>query len=72
MLLLLSLASTAVLAGVIWGLLIRDALLREYIALLRAELRELIPFAFPHGWKSTRHEEGKRLRARLGLKGDGE
>ena len=35
----------------------------QYIELLGAEINELIPLAFTHGWVSTRAEEGRRLRA---------
>ena len=37
--------------------------LEEYITLLGKELDEVIPMAAVHGWKSTRFEEGKKLRA---------
>lgn len=36
---------------------------REYIKLIGDELYETVPLAAMHGWKSTRHEEGKRQRA---------
>jgi len=48
------------------------ALWREYAELLGAELIEIIPYTANHGWRSNRHEEGKRLRGLLGIKGDGE
>ena len=37
--------------------------MEQYIELLGAEINELIPLAFTHGWVSTRAEEGRRLRA---------
>ena len=43
------------------------ALWREYAELLGAELLEVIGLAATHGWKSSRYEEGKRLRAALGI-----
>ena len=46
----------------------------QYHHLIRTvdELAEIIPYTVNHGWHSTRHEEGKRLRGLLGIKGDGE
>lgn len=35
----------------------------RYIAVLDAELNELVPLAYAHGWRSTRYEIGKRCRA---------
>jgi hypothetical protein len=40
---------------------------RKYVALLGEELREVAPIAFDRGWRTTRHEEGKKLREQLGL-----
>jgi len=37
----------------------------EYIVLLGEELNETVAYAYTHGWKSTRHEAGKKLRARI-------
>ena len=52
-----------------WGLdlLRRLDLWHEYAELLSAELSEIVPFTVNHGWHSTRHEEGKRLRGLLGI-----
>ena len=36
-----------------------------YTKLLTDELSELIPIATIHGWKSTRYEEGLRLRTEI-------
>lgn len=38
---------------------------KEYIVLLGEEIDETASFAYTHGWKSTRHEAGKKLRARI-------
>lgn len=38
------------------------SLQKEYIKLLGDELDETVEMAHIHGWKSTRYEEGKRLR----------
>ena len=43
-------------------------LLLDYIDMLGAEISELAPFAANHGWKSSRVEEGKRIRQALGSK----
>lgn len=43
-------------------------LLLDYIDLLGAELEETAPIAHDHGWRSSRVEEGKRIRAALGIK----
>ena len=40
-------------------------LLLDYIDLLGAELDETALVAHVHGWRSTRHEEGNRLRAEI-------
>lgn len=40
-------------------------LLLDYIDLISAELDETAPMAALHGWKSTRVEEGERLRAAI-------
>lgn len=45
----------------------RESLLLEYITLLSEELDETVPVAYAHGWRSSRHEEGERLRKLLGL-----
>lgn len=42
-------------------------LLLDYIDMLVAELEETSGIAFVHGWRSSRVEEGKRLRAELGV-----
>ncbi len=42
-------------------------LLLDYIDMLVAELEETAQIAHVHGWRSTRIEEGKRLRAELGI-----
>lgn len=47
----------------------REALWREYVELLNGELQETIGLAFVHGWRSSRVEEGERLRALLNLSG---
>lgn len=38
---------------------------REYINLLVEELDELVSIASVHGWKSSRVEEGERLRSEI-------
>lgn len=43
----------------------REVLWREYEALLIAELEEVVPLAATHGWRSSRFEDGVRLRAAL-------
>ena len=40
-------------------------LLLDYIDLLGAELDETVPIAHLHGWKSSRYEEGVKLRAAI-------
>ena len=40
---------------------------KAYTDLLVAELQEVVGMAAMHGWKSSRYEEGKRLRAALGI-----
>ena len=40
----------------------------EYIKLLGEEIDDLAPLAAVHGWKSTRHEKGKEIRARLHIR----
>lgn len=40
-------------------------LLLDYIDLISAELDETAPMASLHGWKSSRVEEGERLRAAI-------
>jgi len=47
---------------------------KEYIKLLGDELDSVVGIAYVHGWRSTRFEEGKRLRERIeqALKGSGE
>ena len=42
-------------------------LLLDYVDLLGAELDELALFAANRGWKSSRAEEGKRIRQALGI-----
>ena len=37
----------------------------SYIGLLGKELDAVVPLAHVHGWRSTRHEEGKEARAKL-------
>ena len=37
--------------------------MEHYVALLDAELAELVPLAYVHGWRSSRADEGERLRA---------
>lgn len=37
----------------------------EYIVLLLEECLEVIPLAYSHGWRSTRHEAGKLVRERI-------
>ena len=34
----------------------------DYLNLIGEELSELMPIASVHGWKSTRHKEGKKMR----------
>ncbi len=47
----------------------REALWREYVALLSDEISELVSLTVGRNiWKSTRVQEGKRLREALGLK----
>ena len=42
----------------------------RYVALLDAEIKELVPLAHVHGWRSQRHEEGKRMREELSIADD--
>jgi len=39
----------------------------QYVELLGKEIAEIAPIAHDRGWRSTRHEEGKKLRLQLGL-----
>jgi len=39
--------------------------LQEYIVLLGKELDEVVPMASVHGWKSSRFEEGKKMREKI-------
>lgn len=41
---------------------------KRYVDLLRKELEETVSIAYVHGWRSTRFEEGKLLRAELGIR----
>jgi len=34
----------------------------KYVRLLGEELNEVVPFAYNHGWRSTRYEERKMFR----------
>lgn len=43
----------------------REAIHVEYEDLLNAEINSLTPIAYVHGWRSTRVEEGKKLRKLL-------
>lgn len=38
---------------------------QEYVKLLVDELNEIAPLATVHGWKSSRYEQGKRLREEI-------
>jgi hypothetical protein len=38
---------------------------QDYIAILGAELNEMVPWADSHGWKSHRVEEGRKARERI-------
>jgi len=38
---------------------------QEYIVLLGKELDEVVPMASVHGWKSSRFEEGKKIREKI-------
>jgi hypothetical protein len=40
-------------------------LYEEYIALLGKELDETASMAYVHGWKSSRHEQGKKMREKI-------
>jgi hypothetical protein len=42
-------------------------LLLDYIDVVSAELDETAPIAHSRGWRSTRVEEGRRIRAALGI-----
>lgn len=37
----------------------------DYIKLLTEEIGSMLPVADAHGWRSTRHEAGKELRAKI-------
>lgn len=37
----------------------------DYVKLLGEEIDTMIPLAHTHGWRSTRHEAGKELRAKI-------
>lgn len=39
--------------------------LEDYIVLLGKELDEVVPMASVHGWKSSRFEEGKKMRKKI-------
>jgi hypothetical protein len=41
--------------------------LTEYILLLKEELNEVCDIAVIHGWKSTRVEQGEKLRHKIEL-----
>lgn len=45
----------------------REELWLEYVQLLCAELDDTIGLAAAHGWRSSRHKEGRRLRSLLNL-----
>ena len=49
------------------SLLLQNEVWKQYHALLGEELNDLAVLATMHGWKSTRFEEGKRFREKLGL-----
>jgi hypothetical protein len=38
---------------------------REYVALLTAELDEVTPLAWSHGWRTSRYEDGECSRAEI-------
>lgn len=38
---------------------------QKYIKLILEEAEETVPIAYAHGWRSTRYEEGKRIRKEL-------
>ncbi len=42
-----------------------DAIRQKYIVLMGDEMDELIGLAYVHGWRSTRADEGKQIRAEL-------
>ena len=44
-----------------------NAKLREYIQILRDELRETVGLAYVHGWRSSRGDVGKKYIEELGL-----
>lgn len=39
----------------------------EYITLLDEELKEIIPLAYNHGWRSSRYEKGEEARKKIEL-----
>lgn len=39
--------------------------LEKYIVMLGKELDEVVPMASIHGWKSSRYEEGKKMREKI-------
>ena len=41
---------------------------KAYVKLLAEELDEIVGVAHSRGWRSTRYEEGKQLREKLGIK----
>jgi hypothetical protein len=41
--------------------------LEQYIVLLGKEITALTPIAYIHGWKSTRAEQGEKLRNKIKL-----
>lgn len=46
--------------------------LLDYIDLLSAELEETAMIAYVHGWRSSRVEEGTRIRTALGVQDSSE
>lgn len=38
---------------------------KEYIKILSDELNEITPFAYTHGWRTTRYEMGKMIREKI-------
>ena len=38
---------------------------KEYIYMLGEEMNELASFAYTHGWRSTRYEQGKKMREKI-------
>ena len=55
------------LADQVPGLVGEIELLREYVALLGKELAETAIISHTHGWRTSRFEEGKALRKKLGM-----